>query len=455
MALTITGTGGLCLLVGRDPARPHRRQLRPGRGARRGRRDPRPSALPADADPDPARRADEERAVSVPFLAAQRHGGADAGIGLSALRHHGEGRRLPAGAALADPVGNAANGSGILGLAGITSLVLGAYLAIFQRDLKGLLAYSTISHLGLITTLLSLGSPLAAVAAIFHMVNHATFKASLFMAAGIIDHETGTRDMQQAERAVPLHAASPATLAMVACAAMAGVPLLNGFLSKEMFFAEARRDPCGFAPRPRRCPTSRRSPAPSASPIRSASSTRSSSDRRRRTSRRTRTSRRAGCVFPIEFLVLACLIVGIVPGMSIGPFLSTAVVSVLGTDTPQYSLAVWHGVNAAAAHERRRAGRRHAALFRPAATTSQRCEDGPPLFRRLSGQRIFERILVDRVLAMGALAWRAISAPGGCSRSCARGRRSAFAAAALPLLISARFRPRAAAACPASIRPSR
>ncbi|MGO4841068.1 proton-conducting transporter membrane subunit, partial [Rhizobiaceae sp. 2RAB30] len=107
----------------------------------------------------------------------------------------------------------------------------------FQQDLKGLLAYSTISHLGLITMLLSLGSPLGAVAAIFHMMNHATFKASLFMAAGIIDHEAGTRDMRRLSglfNYLPI----TATLAMVAAAAMAGVPLLNGFLSKEMFFAE-------------------------------------------------------------------------------------------------------------------------------------------------------------------------------------------------------------------------
>ncbi len=126
----------------------------------------------------------------------------------------------------------------LVGLAGMLTLLLGAYFAIFQQDLKGLLAYSTISHLGLITTLLSLGSPLATVAAIFHMLNHATFKASLFMAAGIIDHETGTRDMRRLSgllRYLPI----TATLAMVASAAMAGVPLLNGFLSKEMFFAEA------------------------------------------------------------------------------------------------------------------------------------------------------------------------------------------------------------------------
>jgi multicomponent K+:H+ antiporter subunit A len=113
----------------------------------------------------------------------------------------------------------------------------GAWFALFKHDLKGLLAYSTVSHLGLITLLLRLGTPLAAVAGVFHIINHATFKASLFMAAGIIDHETGTRDMRRLGglwRFMP----HTATLAMVAAAAMAGVPLFNGFLSKEMFFAE-------------------------------------------------------------------------------------------------------------------------------------------------------------------------------------------------------------------------
>ncbi len=68
-------------------------------------------------------------------------------------------------------------------------------------------------------------------------MNHATFKASLFMAAGIVDHESGTRDIR---RLSGLRHMMPitATLACVASAAMAGVPLLNGFLSKEMFFAE-------------------------------------------------------------------------------------------------------------------------------------------------------------------------------------------------------------------------
>src|SRR5690606_29541680 len=130
----------------------------------------------------------------------------------------------------------------IVASSGLATFVIGAYLAIFQQDLKGLLAYSTISHLGLITLLIGLDRPLGIVAAIFHIANHATFKASLFMAAGIIDHETGTRDIRKLSglfRFMPF----TATLAMVASAAMAGVPLLNGFLSKEMFFAEtALRD---------------------------------------------------------------------------------------------------------------------------------------------------------------------------------------------------------------------
>ena len=78
---------------------------------------------------------------------------------------------------------------------------------------------------------------LAAVAAVFHMMNHATFKASLFMAAGIIDHETGTRDIRRLSglfKGMPITGALP----LVPRAAMAGVRLLYGFLTKEMFFVE-------------------------------------------------------------------------------------------------------------------------------------------------------------------------------------------------------------------------
>ncbi|MEP6606508.1 MAG: monovalent cation/H+ antiporter subunit A, partial [Nitrosospira sp.] len=231
----------------------------------------------------------------------------------------------------------------IIGSAGLISLVLGAYAAIFQRDMKGVLAYSTISHLGLITLLLGLNSSLALIAAIFHIVNHATFKASLFMAAGMVDHETGTRDLSRLSglrRAMPI----TATLAVVGAAAMAGVPLLNGFISKEMFFTEtvfisgnlitrigmpALAVLWGifsvayslrfilqvfFGPPAVDLPRSPHEPP-------------------------------RWMLFPSALLVMACLVVGILPAQTLGPYLDTAARSVLGADMPIHSLAVWHGVN--------------------------------------------------------------------------------------------------------------
>ena len=224
------------------------------------------------------------------------------------------------------------------------TLLLGAYAAMFQNDLKGLLAYSTISHLGLITLLLGLNSPLAAVAAVFHMMNHATFKASLFMSVGIIDHETGSRDMRRLDglyRFMPI----TGTLAIVACAAMAGVPLLNGFLSKEMFFAETvfvTAQPVG---RDRACRSRRRSPACSRSSIRCASATTCSSARRRKDLPRQPHEPVRWMRVPVELLVLACVVVGTVPAWSIGPLLATAARPVVGGTLPDYSLAVWHGFN--------------------------------------------------------------------------------------------------------------
>ncbi len=125
----------------------------------------------------------------------------------------------------------------IVTFVGLFTLCMAAFFAIFKEDLKGLLAYSTISHLGLIVCLLGIGSPLAVAAAIFHIINHATFKAALFMIAGIIDHESGTRDLRKLSGLWQLLPFT-ATLTMVTAASMAGVPLTNGFLSKEMFFTE-------------------------------------------------------------------------------------------------------------------------------------------------------------------------------------------------------------------------
>jgi multicomponent K+:H+ antiporter subunit A len=132
----------------------------------------------------------------------------------------------------------------IVSVTGMATMLLGAYAAVRKHDLKALLAYSTISQLGLITILFGIGSKEAVIGATFHILNHATFKAGLFLVVGIVDHETGTRDkrlLRGLAKAMPLTA-----IACGACAlASAGVPLLNGFLSKEMFYeavvSEAQR----------------------------------------------------------------------------------------------------------------------------------------------------------------------------------------------------------------------
>lgn len=122
--------------------------------------------------------------------------------------------------------------------AGLVTLIVGAAIALFKTDLKAILAYSTVSHLGLITFLLGLGTEAAAAAAMVHILAHASFKAALFMLAGIVDHETGTREIGRLgglRRTMPLTFA----LAALATAAMAGLPPLNGFLSKELMLEAA------------------------------------------------------------------------------------------------------------------------------------------------------------------------------------------------------------------------
>jgi multicomponent K+:H+ antiporter subunit A len=272
---------------------------------------------------------------------------------------------------------------------GLATLLVGAWSAIFQQDLKGLLAYSTISNLGLTTLLLGLGSPLAAVAAIFHTANHATFKASLFMAVGIIDHETGTRDIRRLSglaKFMPI----TATLAMVAAAAMAGIPLLNGFLSKEMFLAEALQAHSG---------TMIDVLLPWLATLASAFSVLYSlrfihqtffgpppTDLPRKPHEAPR-----WMLLPVGILVLTCLLVGILPALTIGPFLAVAVKAVLGGQTPAYSLAIWHGFNlplmmsiAALA-----CGTLLYLLF---ASRLNRLERSP-VIGRLRGRRIFEAVL--------------------------------------------------------------
>ncbi|MDB5380127.1 MAG: monovalent cation/H+ antiporter subunit, partial [Rubritepida sp.] len=275
---------------------------------------------------------------------------------------------------------------------GLITLLLGAYVAIFQHDMKALLAYSTISHLGLITLLLGLNSDLAMVAALFHTMNHATFKASLFMAAGIIDHETGTRDIR---RLSGLNLSMPFTarLALVAAAAMAGVPLLNGFISKEMFFTEALTATT--------MPIMVQIVLPVAATIASIFAVTYSlrfvhgaffgpdtDDLPKKPHEPPQFMR-----VPVEILVFTCMVVGILPSATIGPLLDIAVRSILGDATPEYSLAVWHGFNLPLAMSFvALAG--GVVLYRLLYRHLNAGIDGTPLLRGLDGRRAFDQVMV-------------------------------------------------------------
>ncbi len=119
--------------------------------------------------------------------------------------------------------------------AGFVTAVIGARFALGQTDLKGLMAYSTVSQLGLIVATIGVGTPLAMNAAIIHTIAHAMFKSGLFMVVGIVDHATGTRDIR---RLPPLWRTLPGTFAvtLLGVASMAGLPPMLGFISKESMF---------------------------------------------------------------------------------------------------------------------------------------------------------------------------------------------------------------------------
>jgi multicomponent Na+:H+ antiporter subunit A len=126
-----------------------------------------------------------------------------------------------------------------LGLAGGITMLLGAFLALRTVDYKRVLAYSTVSVLGLLTMLLGLGSEAALSAAVVYLFAHALYKGALFLVAGAVAHEAGARDLDQVSglrRAMPLTAAAAALAGL----SMMGLPPFFGFLAKELFYGAAR-----------------------------------------------------------------------------------------------------------------------------------------------------------------------------------------------------------------------
>ncbi|MGH9348784.1 MAG: proton-conducting transporter membrane subunit, partial [Vicinamibacterales bacterium] len=116
---------------------------------------------------------------------------------------------------------------------GTLTAVTGAVLAYRQTHLKRILAYSTVSALGLMTLLLGIGGDLGVRAALVYLLAHAMYKGALFLVAGTVSHETGEREVT---RLSGLRGAMPVTAAAAGAAAlsMAGIPPLGGFIAKEL-----------------------------------------------------------------------------------------------------------------------------------------------------------------------------------------------------------------------------
>jgi multicomponent Na+:H+ antiporter subunit A len=129
---------------------------------------------------------------------------------------------------------------------GAVTMVVGAWIAIQRTDLKLILAYSTVSALGVLTMLLGLGTLLAIKAASVFLLSHALYKGALFLVAGAVDHETGTRHF---DRLGGLRKAMPITAlaAVVAGLSMAGMPPFFGFLGKELLYEAASESPLSAA----------------------------------------------------------------------------------------------------------------------------------------------------------------------------------------------------------------
>ncbi len=135
-------------------------------------------------------------------------------------------------------LGGTAVWSGTLGLVGGFTMVMSAWLALRYTDLKQILAYTTVMVLGLLTMLLGLGTTEAITAMVTFTVVHALYKGGLFMVAGSLDHETGTRNVRELgglRNAMPLTMAG----AVLTGLSMAGIPPLFGFIGKEITYEAA------------------------------------------------------------------------------------------------------------------------------------------------------------------------------------------------------------------------
>ncbi len=228
---------------------------------------------------------------------------------------------------------------------GLVTMTFGAWVALFRHDLKGILAYSTISQLGLLVMLLGFSLEAAAAVAVLHILNHAAFKAALFMSAGIVDHETGTRDIRRLgglAKVMPV----TATLATIAAGAMAGLPPLGGFISKELMLGETLE--VGLFGLPWLVPVV----ATIAATLSVAYSLRFALFLFFGKARDPEPHARAhdpgvGMWWPAALLVVIAVLLGLIPGLIAGSLVASVSAAVVGGEAPYIGLYLWHGINPA------------------------------------------------------------------------------------------------------------
>jgi multicomponent K+:H+ antiporter subunit A len=228
---------------------------------------------------------------------------------------------------------------------GLVTMVVGAGVALFRHDLKSILAYSTISQLGLMVMLLGFARELAVLAAVLHILNHAAFKAALFMVAGSVEHATGTRDIRRLgglAKAMPVTALA----ASLAAAAMAGVPPLGGFISKELMLEQSAATVLFGLPWLVPVLATLGAALSVGYTLRLAAHAFFGAPRDAEAAAKAHDPR-TGEWAPPALLTLLALLLGLVPMTLSAPLVSAVAAVVTGVPAPPVDLALWHGLTPA------------------------------------------------------------------------------------------------------------
>jgi multicomponent Na+:H+ antiporter subunit A len=223
-------------------------------------------------------------------------------------------------------------------LPGAATMIVGAVMALGQDDVKRLLAYTTVSALGVVTLLLGLDTEAAVKAAMVFIVVHALYKGALFLAAGSLDHGAGTRELSGLgglRSAMPL----TATVAMLAALSMAGLPPLFGFVAKELLYEAKTQAPNAAAFVTGAGVATNMLIAATAGLV----GLRPFIGRRPAGAAHAHEGAAALWVGPLV-LAMAGLVFGVMPGLTVEPLVAAAVTAVRAEHT-EVTLQLWHGLS--------------------------------------------------------------------------------------------------------------